>query len=207
MLHIDQHIFDEISRYEEGELEGSERTALEHKLQTDPKYQQHRAYYYTVTKAIARTVIPGQGENINPEEEAASEKARFYDDILAHDQRATRWRVNGFRAFVLLMVAAGGFWVGRLTLSAPSKLQTPIEKPTQPVAGMGEEGENLLGSAGQTETQKLADSVEWIRRTHDGHTEQYLKIGNTLFTLPLNAAEPPPTPAQDTSILRLMISH
>ena len=207
MLHIDQHIFDEISRYEEGELEGSERVALEHKLQTDPKYQQHWAYYHTVTKAIARTVIPRQGENINPEEETTSEKTRFYDDILAHDQRATRRRVNGFRALVMLMVAAGGFWMGRLTLSVPFEQQRPIEKPTQPVAGMGEEGEELLGSAGRTEMQKLADSVEWIRRTHDGSTKQYLKIGNTLFMLPLNASEPPPTPAQDTSILRLIMKH
>lgn len=175
MTQIDQDIIQEISRYEEGEMDEAEREALAGKIAGDENYQRHLDYYHTIVHAIrratlARNMVQMQREVPPPDIE------KTIDSILARDRRIVWWRRFGIQAALLIAVAVAAFWLGRFTDRQEPQPEPPIVNEEVPIAAPGTAKIMMV----PYESQKLL-----LVETHDSQGIEYsLKDGNlTLFVL------------------------
>lgn len=185
MLHIDQDIFEEIVRYEEGGLEGAERNALAQKLLTDEVYRRHLAYYQIVVRAIGRAGLAAkidrmQGHDLSPEDSAA------VDNLLTHDRRMATWRKAGYLTVLAFVVAGAAFWVGRATAPAPEcppVAPQVIEEPEFPVAASGDDRLLVVPFTDMVQSER---QIAW--QTHGGTELEYrFQQGNLKLLVPRQA--------------------
>ena len=171
MLHIDQNIFEEISRYEEGKLEGAEREAVARKLQNDEAWRNHRDYYQTVVRAIGRATLATEIERMQRQTPSAKDIAAV-DALLDKDRRSANLRRTIYRVALLLLVAGIGFWLGRVTAPPPPP-PPPVVVAEVPIAEAGEdEAEAPLSAPGNDHSLKVdfneASQRQIFWQPHDG---------------------------------------
>jgi len=181
MLHIDQNIFEEIVRYEEGGLDDAERQALAQKLQTDPEYRRHQAYYQVVVRAIGRAALAAKMDRMQ-EQEPSPDDIAAVDNLLHRDRRIASWRKAGYR-IALFMLVAGAFWAGRVTAPVPEcppAAPPMIEEPEIPVAASGADFLLRIPSAEMEQSER---QIAW--QVHDGPDLEYqFRQGNLKLFVP-----------------------
>lgn len=160
MTKIDENIFEEVRRFEEGELSEAERQEMARKVESDEQYRLHRQYYQTVVGAIGRAQQMAELKALH-RQGVSPEQAEAFDTFIEQDRRAARRRARAFQAAVLVLAALVFFLAGRWTAApAPVPAPMPEEKTTPapgPVAQSGKEiaDEEPMGFGGEAEAANV----------------------------------------------------
>lgn len=157
MTKIDENIFDEVRRFEEGELSEAEQQEVARKMESDDQYRRHRQHYHTVVEAIGRAQQMAELKTRH-RQGVSSEQAEAFDTFIERDRRAARLRLQNFLILATVIIALLSFMLGRWTAPSDPIFTPEPERKTNPAPGpiaQGDEGiidEEPMGYGGDAES-------------------------------------------------------